>query len=369
MRELGLPLQTLFADLIQRGLDAEFDREFPESGQFKARGRGGRRYWYFQTYDGQRQTEKYVGPADDPDIASRVDRFTSLKADFAERRRSVAALKATGLPAPDDLAGDLLEALWKAGVFRLRCVLVGTIAFHTYAGLLGVRLPAAQTRTGDLDLAQFHSISVLVDDGLPPILDVLRSVDPTFAEVPHEADGRLATRFRNSGRYLVEFLVPNRGSSDFDGHPAPMPALGGAAAQPLRFLDFLIYQPVRSVVLHKGGIPVLVPAPERYAVHKLIVAVRRRNDPLGVVKADKDIAQAALLIEALAPRRALDLVDAWAEAWERGPKWREALVRGRARLPVAARRYLEAAVTSAGRELGRDPAALGFAPAAGGSSE
>ncbi len=38
-----------------------------------------------------------------------------------------------------------------------------------------------------------------------------------------------------------------------------MPSLGGAVAEPLRFLDFLIHEPVRAVLLYKGGIPVLVP--------------------------------------------------------------------------------------------------------------
>ncbi|MBL3684602.1 hypothetical protein F2981_18295 (plasmid) [Sinorhizobium meliloti] len=57
-----------------------------------------------------------------------------------------------------------------------------------------------------------------------------------------------------------------------------MPALGGAAAQPLRFLDYLIYHPIRAVLLHGAGVLVNVPAPQRYAIHKLIVASRRLTD-------------------------------------------------------------------------------------------
>jgi hypothetical protein len=44
-------------------------------------------------------------------------------------------------------------------------------------------------QTGDADFAQFHEISVAVGDTLPPILDVLHRVDPTFREVP---DGRVS---------------------------------------------------------------------------------------------------------------------------------------------------------------------------------
>ena len=42
-------------------------------------------------------------------------------------------------------------------------------------------------------------------------------------------------------------------------------------------LDFLIRDPVRTVLLHRSGVPVLVPSPERFAVHKLIVATRRER--------------------------------------------------------------------------------------------
>jgi len=334
LRELGLAIQTLFADLEQRCLDAEFDAAFPSNGSVSKKERKGRSYWYFQGYQDGRRYSRYVGPADDPEIADRVARFRDLKADVGERRRMTAALKAAGLPAPDAFTGDLVETLWRAGLFRLRGVLVGTLAFQCYAGLLGVRLPAAHLRTGDVDIAQFHSISVSIEDSLPPILDVLRQVDVSFQEVPHLADARQATAFRNRKGFLVEFLVPNTSKDEYQGKPAVMPALGGAAAQPLRFPDFLIHAPVRSVLLHGGGVSVRVPAPERYAIHKLIVAIRRRDDPAGRLKADKDMAQAGNLIAALAPRHHHDLADAWNEAWLRGPKWREALTLGRARLPV-----------------------------------
>ena len=59
-----------------------------------------------------------------------------------------------------------------------------------------------------------------------------------------------------------------------------MPALGGASAQPLRHLDFLIRDPVRSVLLHGGGVPVTVPAPERYCVHKILLSTERQAQNL-----------------------------------------------------------------------------------------
>ena len=113
-----------------------------------------------------------------------------------------------------------------------------------------------------------------------------------------------------------------------------MPALGRASAENLRFLDFLIYEPVRTVLLHREGVNVNIPAPERYAIHKLIVASRRRTDALGRAKRDKDLVQASLLSEALVEtRQSYLLADAYREAWARGEAWQEAILSGLVLMP------------------------------------
>src|SRR3546814_203836 len=258
----------MFAELAQRSLDASFTTDFSTSGNFVRVPVKGRNYWYCEETQPSKK-RKYVGPASDPEIADRVAAFTAIKDDLRARRKLVSTLtREAGLPPPDRFTGDIVGALGDAGIFRLRGILVGTVAFQTYAGHLGVRLPGASLQTGDADFAQHYSVSSSVEDSLPSVLDTLRSVDPTFREVPHRSDPKRTTQFENASRYKVEFLTPNRGSDDYVDHASPMPALGGASAQPLRFLDFLIHEPVRTVMLHRSGVPVTVPSPERYAVHK-----------------------------------------------------------------------------------------------------
>jgi hypothetical protein len=211
--------------------------------------------------------------------------------------------------------------------------------------------------TGDADFAQFHSISVLVGDTTPPMLDVLQKVDPTFREIPHIGNDKISTKFRNAERFDVEFLVPNRGSDDFQGKPTKMPALGGAGAEPLRFLDYLIYHPVRSVLLHRAGIVVSVPAPERYAVHKLIVATQRKDNDNGRLKATKDVMQAGAIIEALKLEgRGIDVGFAWMEAWDRGERWKEVLRIGVKRLAMKERNILKGLVAEASETARKNPA-------------
>jgi hypothetical protein len=359
MKPLSLAHQTMFADLIQKCLDAEFDQAFPENGSFsKVKGANSQLFWYYKGYRAGSDVEnkrfsKYVGPVSDPAVTARVEQFRRVKAGYRERRSLVASLIAAGLPSPPALAGDVVEVLWKAGLFRLHGVLVGTVAFQTYAGLLGIRLPNAALMTADVDIAQFHSVSVSVEDSIPPVLDALRQVDQSFREIPNIVEPRAATAFVNATGFKVEFRTPNRSRDEYGGRPAPMPALGGASAQPLRYLDFLIHQPVRSALLHKGGIAVLVPAPERFAVHKLILSEVRREGRDAAVKARKDHEQAAALIEALAAGSGkIDLGFAWIEACERGPRWRDNLAAARRKLPRTATEALRDAIGTAEAEGG-----------------
>jgi len=251
----------------------------------------------------------------------------------------------------------VVEELAKAGFFRLRGVLVGTVAYQCYSAVIGRRLDAVALQTGNADFAQFHKISVAVGDSLPPILDVLRQVDPTFREIPSQMDGRASTQFVSRNNFKVEFLTPNRGSDDNEGKPVQVPALDGAAAFPLRSLDYLIYQPIRAVMLHAAGVPVLIPSPERYAVHKLIVGSRPMEDRDATAKSVKDRLQAKSIFEAMiANRQQADLASAYMEAWDRGDRWIAAIRQSLAIYDDDFQMSHRTELAKGARELGSNPA-------------
>lgn len=96
----------------------------------------------------------------------------------------------------------------------------------------------------------------------------------------------------------------------------------------LRYLDFLIYDEVNAVSLYGMGIPINVPSPERFAVHKLIVSRIRVDTSFSQAKSRKDIRQSEALLEVLLEDRKENLRDVWNEALGRGEKWREKLHAG-----------------------------------------
>ena len=319
--EIPLVLQTAYADLLDRAASAAFDEAFAEDGVFTPKDLRGRRYWYFQASTNGGRQQHYVG-RETPELLERIARHKETRESKQQRQILVSTLvRSARLPRPPPQIGDVVAALAKAGVFRLRGVLVGTVAYQTYAAMLGTRLPEAAIQTGDIDVAQFADVSAAVGDRMPAILDVLWTAEPSFRPVLHLQQDHVVS-YESSGGIRVDFLTPNRGPDTET--PRFLPAFG-TDAQPLRFLDFLIVDPEPAVLLHGPGIYVSVPEPQRYAIHKLIVACRRR---VGDVKRDKDVQQAETLLSVLSRKQPNELRAAWHEACDRGKSWKRLLGQG-----------------------------------------
>jgi hypothetical protein len=88
---------------------------------------------------------------------------------------------------------------------------------------------------------------------------------------------------------ILEFLVPDRGRGSSEAFDI---AELGVNAQPLRFLDLSLTE---TVTVDFRGIPVRLPHPVRFALHKLIVAERRKDSD----KAGKDRSQAVMVMDAI----------------------------------------------------------------------
>ena len=211
---VSLVTQTTYAELVDRCATAAFQTDFPPSGSFVRVTVKGRNYWYFQqgARDASgRQPRKYVGP-DTPETRKRIEEHREAKDDYRERRHLIATLRRAGFQGPPDEVGAVLAALAAAGVFRLRACLIGTVAYQVYGPMLGVRLPRAILQTGDIDIAQFTAVSIIVSKGeqMPPLLEVLQRADPSFRAVPH-LKPEATSSYVNGSFLRVDVLTENRG--------------------------------------------------------------------------------------------------------------------------------------------------------------
>lgn len=324
--------QAAYNDLVSLLLDESVS---DIRGAPTRRDRGGRTYWYDRYRVGKETKERYLGE-DSGALRHRIERHADLKNENDERRRErsrlVRLLRSERYLGADGATGSLLAALSRAGVFRLGGVLVGTIAFRLYEGELGLRLSLDQAAaTNDIDIASFERLSLALGETvLPTIGDVLGDFD--FAPVPSLDQGRTWRWRQSRGESLIEFLTPSFHEQEDLRDLAAL----GVSAQSLHYLNYLIREPMPAAVVYRDGVLVQVPRPERFAIHKLIVADRRRGRP-GSAKGLKDIQQAEILIRILAEDRPGDLAAACEDARQRGPRWRERLDRSLRRIPEAAR--------------------------------
>nr|WP_103256215.1 GSU2403 family nucleotidyltransferase fold protein [Tabrizicola aquatica] len=298
--------------------------------------RNGRAYWYDVHRVGSSVRKAYIGE-DTPDLSERLTRASVLakerKARNQKRTELVRTLRACGMLSTDASVGSFLLTMERLGVFRLGGTLVGTQAFRLYEGELGIRIPGEDlAQTGDMDIAQFERLSLALGDEVEaPLAEGFQALD--FAQVPSLGSRSIWKWRQTRSDLLVEFLTPSfRPEEDI----RDLPSLG-VEARSLHFLNFLIAGPIKAVALYRSGVLVQIPRPERYAVHKLIVADRRRAGA-DQLKSRKDRAQAALLVEALAEDRPDELREAYEDAMTRGPQWRAHIGATLARMPETAQR-------------------------------
>jgi len=286
------------------------------------RTRGSRAYWYDRYRVGKDTKEQYLGE-DTDELRARIENHQMLKKQRAERARArarlVRLLRSERFLGLDATTGSLVANLAKSGAFRAGGVLVGTVAFLLYEGELGLRLAADETaRTSDIDLASFGGQR---DSGEFPALEIPQLLESCRFDPVPSLENEKTWRWRQAGgTTLVEFLTP---SFRDDEGLQDLPRLG-VSARALHYLDYLISNPLDVAAVYRDGILVKAPRPEKFAIHKLIVADRRRDGPESL-KAYKDLMQAEILMSILSEDRPSDLVDAYEEAMSRGPHWRQRL--------------------------------------------
>lgn len=340
MRRLPPEVSTLYAELIERLVSFEAHRSIGHApGSLVTKTIKGQTYYYFQhSVPGGALEQIYLGRRS-RELDALAERFQAeradARADRADIERLCALLRVGGAATTDAPSARVIGALADAAVFRLGGVLIGTHAFIVLTNLLGVRWAGGLLRTDDVDVAGERALAIAVPDLRADIPKALESLEFGFLPVPGLSPKDPATSFRVRGKPLrVDLLTPARRGAR---GPVFIPRFG-AAAEPLRYLDYLLEDPQNAAVVDGRGVLVQVPQPARFALHKLLVAHSRTV--VFQTKADKDLRQAAHLIEVLTDDRPGDLVLAREAIEQRGRRWRTALKAG---LALLARRVPEVA--------------------------
>lgn len=343
MHQLDLAIRTLYTEFQEAALKrADLERTTRAQEMLVRKRVKGKVYWYRQQSIAGKTVQHYVGPSslerDRTIEAQRDDRretVSLIRKLIVDERRKAAMLKRGGLPSLDAATADVLDELSRSRLIDGGGMLIGSYAFSVFAGMLGCLFEKDSLKTVDIDIAQDRSLAVALKAPVEMLM-LLRETGRPWRAVPGLSPKTLPVSFIGPGGLRIDLVTPLRGK---ERGPSRACGIADAGAQPLRFLDYLMEETLRSVLIGpRGGIPVTIPTPERFALHKLIIASRRPATESA--KRMKDIAQATQLIMACAKERPTELAQALSEARKRGPAWRKTIDQGMRFLPLEAAQKL-----------------------------
>jgi hypothetical protein len=305
---------TLYSELLDQMIPAEAEAvaEGSLSGSFTSKRIKGNTYWYLQRSEGPKLRQIYLGP-DSPELQRWMDKAARTrevsKTDRRARVRLGKMLASGGASTEPAAVLKVLKMLSESRVFHLGGVLIGTLAFRTYANVFGVRFDKVALQTQDVDIAHDRAIGVALarDTSSVKLEEIIERSGLNLHPVPPLDRKQPSTSFKVRGRDLrVDFLTPMTGLETPE--PTFLPAFG-LSAKPLRHLGYLIDDPIQAVVLGSDVVLVNIPSPARFAMHKLWISTNR---PAAFqAKATKDRIEAEQLIDVLIEDRPDDLREAW----------------------------------------------------------
>lgn len=329
MTPIPLTVQTAYHDLVQRH---RAEPVLPITGSIHTVRNGGGTYWVSRQRFGDEVRETRIGP-DTDEVRERVGLAREARGAHKmwtrETSALVAGLKSARCLAPDVTTSRVLAAIARTGFFRSGGVLGGTHAFRHYPLEFGVAPPdVSHLQTGDVDLIVPAAMRLA---GSPRSLTALLREGGMSVQTVLGMEAGTPPKHIVEGSVEIEFLSPVSRT----GTPSHEHTGIGERVQALRFLEYSLKDPIDAVSLYRSGVRISVPSPQRYALHKLLVAERRRGNFRG--KANKDLAQAEWLITALARDRPYDLWEAWRDLNVRGQGWRALAEAALAKRPKARR--------------------------------
>jgi hypothetical protein len=260
-------------------------------GTLKRRTRRATTYWVreYIRVDG-RKDDEHIGTISDVD----GERLSLLQAeiDLAKALASGSStLRLLGFQRIERKTAAVLATLSNHGLFRAGLTLVGSHAYGVLLNEIGIVAPGYTTQ--DIDVARAQPLGIALPIG-SNFQQVLNESGLRFSAVPGMPSHKPSASFKLPGAeaLAVDLLVPGKDV----GKIVAVKELS-THAQAIPLLDFLLEDPVDAVVLSANQVvPVKVPSPERFVLHKLYSSQSRKSDR---DKIRKDLQQAAVLAAAV----------------------------------------------------------------------
>ena len=337
--EQSLSAQASYSELFEQTRAFELSNALAGlSGSFQKLQRKNQEYWYWAFRDvNQKVRMLYIGP-DDERVRALVALFEEVKRKKPLEPAALSAI-ALGNTVTTPKHFRMIKRLSDYGFFRAGGVLIGTHAFLAMGNLLGVQWRDGAA-TLDVDFAHAgKNISIALPADLKiDVHDALTSLEMGLLPIT-QFNGKVGAQYRNpQDQELRIDFVTSMARTD---KPVVIPNLN-IALEPLKFMEFSLQDTTQACIISRTGACIVnIPAPQRYAIHKLIVYGERPQSERA--KSTKDVLQAASIASYFAKTGQTRLINhAWQDAISRGKGWEsrakqglEALLRVAPELDVA----------------------------------
>ena len=318
--QLSTAAQTAYASLSSASRVADLRTVAELPGSFSKKIVKKREYWYYQTADlTGKQIQIFLGSASN-ELTELIATHRRGETKTTHLRQLCRQAIAAGCLSIIPAHAKIVERLADAGFFRAGGILVGTHVYMAYQNYLGIRWHSA-AQTLDLDFADAgRNISVAIPSDVT--MDMGSEIEALqMGFVPVKS---LTTYIKSDEQDLqIDFVTCLHRGGDT---PVLVKSLN-ATMQPLKFMEFSMEAPIQITLLaQRGAFTVNAPPPEKYALHKLLVYGERPQNMR--IKASKDLAQAASLIDYLGENDAQLLNETWVGLVKRGPGWKSRAIQG-----------------------------------------
>lgn len=305
-------------------------------GSFNTKVVKGIPYWYWQyrdLIDAGKLKQIYLGPDD-----ARLRKLILQRQEAVEARKLkkdqpspqgpdglpglVAACISLGCMAVLPQHFKVISRLAEHGFFRAGGTLVGTHAFHAMSNMLGVRWMQGW-QTNDIDFAHpGTNVSLALPANVEMnVHDAITSLE--MGLLPRTSIVDKGASYQTPNKELRIDLLTTIGKKPGIRRNEQLKV----NLEPLKFMEFSLEKTTQTVILsEENALVVNIPAPMRYAVHKLLVMAERQEG--FHAKLRKDARQIASLVSYGLERSPTALKAAAQDIMDRGRGWRGRIKEG-----------------------------------------
>lgn len=304
-----------------------------EGFSFSKKTRNGIAYWYMQHSMGSYRKQYLIGRDDKgaPDLINhKRDMWESAKPDIRNMERLSSMAIAGGCFAVSNEAYKVFTLLEQAGLFTEGCVLTGSHAFQAYGNMLGVSWAIKTATQQDAAPARYNECTIAIPTTLHALKKHAHTSTPNMLlNSPLNKDHPSTTYLVRNKQFRVDIIT----SMTSDSHKAESPihiAALNTYAHAVPFLDFILEETIKTVLLYKTPILINIPQPARFSFHTLISSSQQAN-----VNRSAEISQVTHLLNLLLQDRPGDVWVAL-EAAKKYPseKFRSSFVNAISKLPA-----------------------------------